>query len=73
MQYLGQEGKVDYTSKDGRARKSFPALEWLANLCSHMLNRGEPMVQHHLLTTNTTGDYRISNETIEYGMKHPKA
>ena len=24
-----------------------PALEWLANLCSHILNRGEPMVQYH--------------------------
>jgi hypothetical protein len=36
MQYLDQEGKVVYTSKDGRTSKSFPALEWLANLCSHI-------------------------------------
>jgi hypothetical protein len=27
MQYLDQEGKVVYTSKDGRTSKSFPALE----------------------------------------------
>jgi hypothetical protein len=37
-QYLDQEGKVVYTSKDGRTSKSFPALEWLANLCSHIPN-----------------------------------
>jgi hypothetical protein len=36
MQYLDQEGKVVYTSKDGRTSKNFPALEWLANLCSHI-------------------------------------
>jgi len=40
MQYLDQEGRVVYISKDGRTRKSFPALEWLANLCSHIPNRG---------------------------------
>ena len=41
MQYLDQEGKVVYTSEDGRTSKSFPALEWLANPCSHIPNWGE--------------------------------
>jgi hypothetical protein len=27
MQYLDEEGKVVYTSKDGRTSKSFPSLE----------------------------------------------
>jgi hypothetical protein len=44
MQYLDQEGKVVYTSKKGRTSKSLPTLEWLANLCSHIPNRGEQMV-----------------------------
>jgi hypothetical protein len=47
MQYLDQEGKVVYTSKDGRTSKVFPALEWLANLCSHIPNRGEQMVRYY--------------------------
>jgi hypothetical protein len=47
MQYLDQEGKVVYTSKDGRTNKSFPALEWLANLSSHIPNRGEQMVRYY--------------------------
>jgi hypothetical protein len=47
MQYLDQEGEVVYTSKDGRTSKSFPALEWLANLYSHIPNRGEQMVRYY--------------------------
>jgi hypothetical protein len=52
MQYLGQEGKVVYTSKDGRTSKVFPALEWLANLCSHIPNRGEQMVRYYSSNEN---------------------
>ena len=55
MQYLDQEGKVVYTSRacpgrrsgDGRTSKSFPALDWLANLCSHIPNKGEQMVRYY--------------------------
>lgn len=45
MQYLDQEGKVVYTSKNGRTSKCFPALEWLAAMSSHIPNRGEQMVR----------------------------
>jgi len=38
MQYLDQEGKVIYTAKDGKTSKFFPALEWLAAMCSHRPN-----------------------------------
>jgi hypothetical protein len=38
MQYLDQEGKVIYTTKDGKTSKFFPALEWLAAMCSHRPN-----------------------------------
>ncbi len=41
MQYLDQEGKVVYTSKNGKTTKVFPALEWLAAMCSHIPNKGE--------------------------------
>jgi hypothetical protein len=52
MQYLDQEGKVVYTSKDGRTSKSFPALEWLATVCSHIPNGenrwcGIAILQHY--------------------------
>jgi hypothetical protein len=54
MQYLDQEGKVVYTSKDGRTSKSFPALEWLAAMCSHIPNRGEQMVRYYGYYSNVS-------------------
>ena len=59
MQYLDQEGKVVYTSKDGRTSKNFPALEWLASLCSHIPAQGEQMVRYYGLC-NTVRDYSLS-------------
>jgi hypothetical protein len=44
---LTQGGKAVYMSKDGRTSKSFPALEWLAAMCSHIPNRGEQMVWYY--------------------------
>ena len=43
IQYLNQEGKVVYASKEGRTSKNFPVLEWLANLS--VPNWGEQMVR----------------------------
>ena len=41
MQYLDQEGSVLYISKDGKKTKTFPPLQWLAAMCSHIPNKGE--------------------------------
>jgi len=41
MQYLDQEAKVVYASKDSKTTKVFPALEWLAAMCSHIPDRRE--------------------------------
>jgi hypothetical protein len=38
MKYLDQERKIAYIFKDGRTSKNFPALEWLAAMCSHIPN-----------------------------------
>ncbi len=54
MQYLDQEGKVVYVSKDGRTNKSFPALEWLAAMSSHIPNRGEQMVRYYGYYSNVS-------------------
>jgi len=64
MQYLDQEGTVVYTSKacpgprsgDGETTKNFPALEWLAAMCSHIPNRGEQMVRYYGLQQRLTGE-----------------
>jgi hypothetical protein len=47
MKYLDPEGSVVYTAKDRKTNKVFPALEWLAAMCSHIPNRGEQMVRYY--------------------------
>ena len=47
MMYLENEGTVVYISKDGKETKVFPALEWLAAMCSHIPNKGEQMVRYY--------------------------
>jgi hypothetical protein len=54
MTYLDHEGKVAYTSKDGKDTKVFPALEWMAAMCSHIPNRGEQMVKYYGYYSNVS-------------------
>jgi hypothetical protein len=46
MSYVQEEGIVVYQSKDGKERKAFDALEWLAAMCSHVPGKGEQMVRY---------------------------
>jgi hypothetical protein len=54
MTYLDQEATVIYTAKDGTDQKIFPALEWLAAMCSHIPNRGEQMVRYYGYYSNVS-------------------
>ncbi|MDO8722690.1 MAG: transposase [Syntrophales bacterium] len=38
----------------GETTKSFPALEWLAAMCSHIPNRGEQMVRYYGYYSNVS-------------------
>lgn len=51
MIYVPEMSQVVYASKDGRGRKVFDALEWLAAMCSHIPEGGEQMVRYY-------GNYR---------------
>jgi hypothetical protein len=42
---LDGQAKVIYSSKDGRTSKTFEALDWLAQLVTHIPNKGEQMVR----------------------------
>ena len=39
-------GKVIYQSKDAKTTKTFGALDWLAQLVTHISNKGEQMVRY---------------------------
>ncbi len=44
---LDGQAKVIYRSKDGRTSKTFEALDWLAQLVTHIPNKGEQMVRYY--------------------------
>ncbi len=39
-------GKVIYQSKDAKTTKTFDALDWLAQLVTHISTKGEHMVRY---------------------------
>jgi Putative transposase len=54
---LGQ-AKVIYRSKDGRTSKTFEALDWLAQLVTHIPNKGEQMVRYYGYYSNKSRGLR---------------
>jgi len=51
--------KPFYTAKNGKSSKIFPALEWLAAMCSHIPNRGEQMVRYYGYYSNASRGKRL--------------
>ncbi|MDY6906390.1 MAG: transposase [Thermodesulfobacteriota bacterium] len=52
------QAKVIYQAKDGRERKVFPALDWLAQLTTHIPNRREHMVRYYGYYSNKSRGQR---------------
>ncbi len=55
--------KVIYTSKDGKTRKTFDALDWLAHLVTHVPGRYEQTVRYYGYYSNKTRGLRKKAET----------
>ncbi len=55
--------KVIYTSKDGRTRKTFNALDWLAHLVTHVPGRYEQTVRYYGYYSNKSRGLRKKAET----------
>jgi hypothetical protein len=47
QQSPGGTPKVIYESKDGRTSKTFDALDWLAQLTTHIPGKNEQMVRYY--------------------------
>jgi hypothetical protein len=50
--------KVIYQSKDGTSKKTFDALDWLAQLVTHIPNKGEQMVRYYGYYSNKSRGMR---------------
>ncbi len=46
MNYVREESRVIYKSKDGVSTRQFDAVDFIASLCSHIPNMGEQMVRY---------------------------
>ncbi|MCP3889217.1 MAG: IS91 family transposase, partial [Desulfobulbaceae bacterium] len=55
---LAGQAKVIYRSKDGRVSKTFEALDWLAQLVTHIPNKGEQMVRYYGYYSNKSRGMR---------------
>jgi len=55
--------KVVYKSKDGRASITFDALDWLAQLVTHIPNKGEQMVRYYGYYSNKSRGMRKKART----------
>jgi hypothetical protein len=54
MEYLPQEAKVLYQSKDGKENKTYSAPEWLAAMGTHLPDRGQQCVRYYGAYANST-------------------
>ena len=50
--------KVIYQSKDGRSTKTFDALDWLAQLVTHIPSKGEQMIRYYGFYSNKSRGLR---------------
>jgi hypothetical protein len=55
---LDGQAKVIYRSKDGLTSKTFEALDWLAQLVTHIPNKGEQMVRYYGCYSNKSRGMR---------------
>lgn len=54
MTYYPDRAEVACRSKDGKEKKTFNALEWLAAMCSHVPDKGEQMVRYYGYYSNVS-------------------
>ena len=50
--YIPDESKVDFQVTDGNTEEVFDSVEWLAAMCSHVLNKSEQEVRYYCYYTN---------------------
>lgn len=65
MNYIVEESKVIYKSKNGSDTKEFDVLDFIASLCSHIPNMGEQMVRYNGYYSNVRRGRRKKESITE--------
>jgi len=50
LNYIREDCKVIYKSKNGNNTKEFDSLDFIARLCSHIPDKNEQMVRYMVIT-----------------------
>jgi hypothetical protein len=65
MDYVPGQTAVIYHSKDGKEKKTYDALEWIAAMGTHVPLRGEQMVRYYGKFSNCLRGKRRKAEHVE--------
>lgn len=59
------QAKVAYRSKDGKEKRTYDALEWMAAMGSHVPERGQQSVRYYGVYANSTRGRERKREAVE--------
>ncbi len=65
MEYLPDQAKVVYRSKDGKEKKTYDGLEWMAAMGSHVPERGQQSVRYYGAYADSTRGREQKREAVE--------
>jgi len=65
MNYISEQSKVIYKSKNGNNTKEFDATDFIANICSHIPNKNEQMIRYTGYYSNTSRGRRKKQGACE--------
>ena len=70
MNYIREQLKVIYKSKNGNDSKEFDAIDFIASICSHIPNKNEQMVRYMGYYSNVCRGRRKKQGACELRLCH---
>ena len=65
MHYSPEQATVVYRSKDGKEKKTYDALEWLAAMACHVPERGKQSIRYYGFYANSTRGRQRKRQEVE--------
>ena len=67
MNYISDQSKVIYKSRNGSDNKEFDSLDFIASICFHALNKNEQMLRYYGFYSNVCRGRRKKEGITESG------
>jgi hypothetical protein len=65
MDYSPEQATVVYRSKDGKDKKTYDALDWLAAMASHVPERGKQSIRYYGAYANSVRGKQRKRQAVE--------